>query len=267
VSSCPIDYWAEVYVDKGWVCVDVVNGKVSCHLEMEDRASKPMLYVLAADRAGFVKDVTRRYAKDFAVRVRKARVDQKWLSETLSPFANPRPDERDRREDDQLSKMLEAGPLPSSVAAFKDHPLYALPRHLLKFEAIYPASAPSLGFVKGEPVYARECVHQLHCRVTWMKEGRIVRVNEQAYKVVKARPKWDRMSQSVMKDQPLDLFGRWQTEEYVPPPAKDGKVPRNEYGNVELFKPWMLPKGTVHIPIQGESAVLSNASTSNKNAI
>ena len=69
---------------------------------------------------------------------------------------------------------------------------------------------------------------------------------------IQARPKWDRMSGTVVKDQPLDLFGRWQTEVYVPPPAKDGKVPRNEYGNVELFKPWMLPKGTVHIPIQGK---------------
>lgn len=26
-----------------------------------------------------------------------------------------------------------------------------------------------------------------------------------------------------------------------------GKVPRNEYGNVELFKPWMLPLGTVQV--------------------
>ena len=69
--------------------------------------------------------------------------------------------------------------------------------------------------------------------------------------VVKARPKWDRMSGTVIKDQPLEVFGRWQTEVYVPPPAVDGKVPRNEYGNVELFKPWMLPKGTVHIPITG----------------
>ena len=31
------------------------------------------------------------------------------------------------------------------------------------------------------------------------------------------------------------------------PPAVDGMVPRNEYGNVELFKPWMLPPGTVHV--------------------
>ena len=51
--------------------------------------------------------------------------------------------------------------------------------------------------------------------------------------------------------QPLDVFGLWQTEKAIPPPAKDGVVPRNEYGNVELFKPWMLPEGTVHIPIQG----------------
>jgi xeroderma pigmentosum group C-complementing protein len=35
--------------------------------------------------------------------------------------------------------------------------------------------------------------------------------------------------------------------EYEPPEAKDGIVPRNEYGNVDLFKECMLPKGTVHI--------------------
>ena len=46
----------------------------------------------------------------------------------------------------------------------------------------------------------------------------------------------------MVKDEPLEVFGRWQTELYIPPPAIDGKVPRNEYGNVELFKPWMLPK-------------------------
>jgi len=47
---------------------------------------------------------------------------------------------------------------------------------------------------------------------------------------------------SMVKDEPLEVFGRWQTELYIPPPAVNGKVPRNEYGNVELFKPWMLPK-------------------------
>lgn len=50
-----------------------------------------------------------------------------------------------------------------------------------------------------------------------------------------------------LKDSALELFGEWQTTEYEPPEAKDGIVPRNEYGNVDLFKMCMLPKGTVHI--------------------
>lgn len=48
-------------------------------------------------------------------------------------------------------------------------------------------------------------------------------------------------------DRALELFGEWQTTEYIPPEAKDGIVPRNEYGNVDLFKKSMLPKGTVYI--------------------
>jgi xeroderma pigmentosum group C-complementing protein len=67
------------------------------------------------------------------------------------------------------------------------------------------------------------------------------------YKVVKARPKYDKMTSTTIKDRPLELFGEWQVEDYIPPPAQDGKVPRNEYGNVELFLPKMLPKGTVHL--------------------
>ena len=41
-------------------------------------------------------------------------------------------------------------------------------------------------------------------------------------------------------------------EDYVPPAAVDGKVPRNAYGNVELFRPSMLPAGTKHLAIAGE---------------
>ena len=92
---------------------------------------------------------------------------------------------------------------------------------------------------------------------------------------MKARPKWDRATgskvftvhladnlpfvmlfNSQVDDEALELFGAWQTELFVPPRAVDGKVPRNEYGNVELFKPWMLPPGTVHIPINGMKTVI-----------
>lgn len=55
--------------------------------------------------------------------------------------------------------------------------------------------------------------------------------------------------EEVVDERPLQpLYGEWQTEPYRPPAAKDGKVPRNEYGNVDLFQPTMLPLGCAYIP-------------------
>lgn len=54
-----------------------------------------------------------------------------------------------------------------------------------------------------------------------------------------------------MHNIPLDIFGIWQTEDYIPPSAENGVVPRNAYGNVELFKACMIPKGTVHLQLPG----------------
>lgn len=111
-------------------------------------------------------------------------MDEKWLSAAWSPFA---PADA-AAEDADLKRALESAPMPKSVSAFKGHPLYALRRHLLKFEAIYPPDAPTLGFLnKTEAIYARECVHTLHCRTTWLKEGRTVKLHEEPYKVVTAR--------------------------------------------------------------------------------
>lgn len=45
----------------------------------------------------------------------------------------------------------------------------------------------------------------------------------------------------------LEIFGPWQVQDYEPPTAENGIVPRNAYGNVELFKDCMLPKGTALI--------------------
>lgn len=120
---------------------------------------------------------------------------------------------------------------------------------MLKFEGLYPPDAPTLGFIRGEPVYARECVHTMHSREIWVKQARVVKPGETAYKIVKARPKWDRATNTMLEAQPLEIFGYWQTKPYEPPVAENGTVPRNPYGNVELFKPEMLPIGTRHLQL------------------
>ena len=60
-------------------------------------------------------------------------------------------------------------PLPTSISAYKNHPLFALRRHLLKYEAIYPPDVPSLGFIRGEEVLPRSSVHVLHTREKWLQ--------------------------------------------------------------------------------------------------
>lgn len=250
------DYWAEVFLEaeEKWISVDVIHGKVHCVQQLNSGATHPLMYVLAWNNEKTIKDVTRRYAPQWMTVTRKLRVDSEWWNETMAPFA-PAKTAREKEEDEDLDRQLQDKPLPTSVTEYKNHPLYALKRHLLKFEGIYPPDAPPLGFVRGEPVYSRSCVMELHTRETWIKEAKVVRKGEEPYKIVKARPKYDKMSGKVINDLPLPLFGYWQVEDYVPPPAVDGKVPRNEYGNVEMYKPCMLPPGTVHLQIPGLNRV------------
>uniref|UniRef100_A0A182QNX0 Rad4 beta-hairpin domain-containing protein n=1 Tax=Anopheles farauti TaxID=69004 RepID=A0A182QNX0_9DIPT len=223
--------WIEAYAEEEerWIPMDVTRGTMQCVDELVQHASSPMLYVLAWNNDGSIKDVTARYCADYLTVAVKLRIMQQWMDNVLCAFRGDRTT-RDIAEDRELSRILEERPLPRTISEYKNHPYFALKRHLLKFEAIYPPDAPTLGFTSGkEPVYARECVHTLHAREVWLKQARTVKLYETPYKVVSGRPKYDR------------------TEEYEPPTAEDGIVPRNAYGNVELFKPCMLPKKTVHL--------------------
>ena len=93
------------------------------------------LFFPACDSDLRLKDVTRRYAKQFMTHTRKQRTEEKWLRGALDPF-QPLDAGADAREDQALSKILEDVPMPTTVGAFKNHPLYALPRHLLKVKEL-----------------------------------------------------------------------------------------------------------------------------------
>uniref|UniRef100_A0A182RQP9 Rad4 beta-hairpin domain-containing protein n=1 Tax=Anopheles funestus TaxID=62324 RepID=A0A182RQP9_ANOFN len=250
-GSCKkLNLWIEAFAEEEerWVPLDVTRGLIECVPEIVQQASSPMLYVLAWNNDGSIKDVSARYCADYLTVAIKHRIMQQWMDNILFPYSGDRRTARDIAEDRELDRILEERPLPRTVSEYKNHPYFALKRHLLKFEAIYPPDAPTLGFTSGkEPVYARECVQTLHAREVWLKQARTVKMFETPYKIVSGRPKYDRASGQMLPSQPLELFGHWQTEDYEPPTAEDGIVPRNAYGNVELFKPCMLPKKTVHL--------------------
>lgn len=255
-SKHKFDVWCEIFVEEleQWVCVDIFKGKVHAKDHIYLRATHPISYIVGWDNNNFLKDLTRRYVPHWNTVTRKQRVEQGWWNKAIRPWLGPKT-ARDKEEDEFLDRMQLEAPLPKSIAEYKNHPLYALKRHLLKFEAIYPPDAATLGFVRSEPVYARDCVYVCRSRDTWLKEAKVVRLGEKAYKVVKARPKWDKLSNKLITDKPLEVFGPWQVQDYEPPVAENGVVPRNAYGNVELFKDCMLPIGTVHIKLPGLNKV------------
>ena len=245
------DSWAEVFSSKmqKWLTVHLPSLSVGQPHQVELASNKLLLYVVALDEEGHIKDVTSRYASSWCTVERKARISEEWWSATLAPY---RPShEEDEREDEDIYTSLLSRPLPLKKQEFRGHPLYALPSQLLKYEAVYPKSSNILGYCNSEPVFSRSCIHTLHCRENWLKEGKVVRKGESPYKVVQSHYIKKNIAPSPSGKKEVHLFGHWQTEDYVPPPVVDGKIPRNEFGNVELFKPSMLPKGACHIRIQG----------------
>lgn len=87
--------------------------------------------------------------------------------------------------------------------------MFVLRRHLLKYEALYPDNPKSIGFIKNEPIYSRDNVYNLHTRELWMREAKVVRIGEKPYKVVKGRPKYDKVSNvqtvSYIDDSQIDF--------------------------------------------------------------
>lgn len=251
-KAAGVDQWLEVFCEQEekWVCVDCVHGVVDQAFTCYRYATRPVTYVVGIDSDGSVRDVTQRYDPVWMTVTRKCRVDAKWWAETLRPYRSALV-EREEEEDLEFQAKHLDQPLPTVIGLYKNHPLYALKRHLLKYEAIYPETATVLGFCRGEAVYSRDCVHTLHSRDTWLKQARVVRLGEVPYKMVKGysnRARKARLALPELQDQnDLGLFGHWQTEEYQPPVAMDGKVPRNEFGNVYLFLPSMMPIGCVQL--------------------
>ncbi|XP_025044548.2 DNA repair protein complementing XP-C cells isoform X1 [Pelodiscus sinensis] len=248
------DQWLEIFVEREdrWVCVDCVHGIVDQPSLCFKYATKPVSYIVGIDTNGHVKDITQRYDPAWMTSTRKYRVDPQWWEDTLELYRSPFV-EREKKEDREFLVKLQDRPLPTSIGEYKNHPLYALKRHILKYEAIYPETAAILGYCRGEAVYARDCVRTLHSRDTWLKQARVVRIGEVPYKMVKGfsnQARKARMAEpSNREKEDLALFGLWQTEEYQPPVAVDGRVPRNEYGNVYLFQPCMLPIGCVQLKL------------------
>ena len=246
-----IDYWLDVYCSKIKSYVPVSqSGAVNQYEKCEKSASQPVHYVVAFGESNEAKDITGKFSTEWLTMNRKLQVGSDWWKKTLRIF-RPRDLLRDAEEDDAIRGLLRKRPLPKSVQEYKGHPLYVLERHLLKYEALYPPNPVPVHNIKGEPVYLEELVHQLRTRENWLKEARVVKMGETPYKEVRkakrvtAAKKATQLAllmgihstQSTVNEESSGLFGRWQTEDYIPPVAKDVSIKQLTDGSLVFHFP------------------------------
>ncbi|KAK5110000.1 hypothetical protein LTR62_006367 [Meristemomyces frigidus] len=265
-------FWIEAFnaAHQKWIAVDpIVTTTVAKPSKFEPPSSYPLnqlTYVLAFESDGSARDVTRRYAKAYNAKTRRQRVESTengsaWLRKALRIFRRPgAPLDRDQVEDAELAAKEAREGLPSNVLDFKDHPYYALERHLKRQEVIFPkreagkVNAGTAAKPRMESVFRRQDVHLCRSGDKWFRLGREVRQGEQPLKRVVAR-----RAQRARSASPADgddvgeekamtpLYAAYQTNLYTPTPVVRGRVPRNGFGNLDVYVPSMVPAGGVHI--------------------
>jgi xeroderma pigmentosum group C-complementing protein len=265
-SPYPI-FWVEVFTEalQKWIPVDpLVRYTINKPKTGFEPAAKDPLnnlsYVVAFEDDGSAKDITRRYAQFFNGKTRRSRVEstkggERWWKKTMSFFEKAFGEDRDDIEDAELLAREESEQMPRNVQDFKNHPLYALERHLRRNEVIYPKREVGKVRVgpskdgKLEPVFRRRDALVVRTADQWYRLGRDVKIGEQPLKrvVLQKRREETVESEDEGQQEGARLYGEFQTDLYVPPVVVSGKIPKNAYGNLDVYVPSMIPAGGIHV--------------------
>lgn len=154
-----------------------------------------------------------------------------------------------------------------TLQSYKSSAEFVLERHLRREEAIKPGSTHVKMFtVKGgkgeasteEKVFLRKDVVNCKSMETWHKEGRAPIPGEEPLKRVPYRAATTNRRRELAEaehasgEKVLQGLYSWdQTDWIIPPPIENGIIPKNSFGNIDLYVDSMLPEGAAHIPRRG----------------
>ena len=265
-SAYPL-WWVEVHSPAAstWIPLDplVRNTINKPKTGFEPPASdvlNTMSYVIAFEDDGSARDVTRRYTQWFNAKTRKTRVEctkggEQWFRKAMKLFEKQFPELRDTIEDDDLLRRARAEGMPKNVQDFKGHPVYVLERHLRMNEVIEPRREVGKVAVgsgnkaqKLETVFRRQDVQLCRKADAWYRRGRDIRKGEVPLKqVVSRRQRARSPDEDADVDETAAVYAEYQTDVYEPPPVENGKVPKNTFGNLDVYVPSMIPGGAIHV--------------------
>lgn len=254
-----------------------------------ERAKQVICYVIAHSADGTAKDVTTRYlrrrtwpgkTKGFRMPVEKIPVpgcrakylEYDWFRVVMRGYMRPRErrtevDEIEDTRDLQRKQPEKKKPaqMTDTLQSLRTSTEFVLERFLRREEALRPGAQPVRTFVAGkgarakeEPVYRRADVVKCMSAESWHKEGRHIqsgavplkRVPIRAVTLLRKR-EVDELQRETGEKPLQGLYARDQTEWIIPPPIRDGVIPKNDYGNIDCFVPSMVPRGAAHVPWPG----------------
>ncbi|KAK8014524.1 hypothetical protein PG990_007820 [Apiospora arundinis] len=271
IRECPFPiYWVEVLdvAHQKWQPVDpLVTHSFWKPKILEPPANERdncMTYVVGFEADGSAVDITRRYAKAYNSKTRKMRIEsiasngERWWRKALKAYSRGYTTDLDQIESNELAAAESREPMPRNVADFKDHPVYALERHLRRNEVLIPG-AQAAGTVgagsKGllERIYRRKDVRLARTRENWYRMGREVPGDEIPVKWLpkRAKKQMDAFSDEENGDDAGEagtpIFTMEQTKLYEPPPIVNGVIPKNRFRNLDVYVPSMVPKGGAYV--------------------
>jgi len=192
-SKYPV-YWVEAFNEavQKWMPVDpLVTKTIAKPSKFEPPAGEPqngMTYVIGFEDDGSARDVTKRYVKAYNGKTRRERVEvtdegERWWRRVMKMYKRSHRMDRDQLEDAELATKEAAEPMPRNVQDFKDHPYYALERHLRRHEVIHPkrevgkVGAGRAGSTNNlEPIFRRRDVQMVKSGDKWYRLGREIKV-------------------------------------------------------------------------------------------
>jgi xeroderma pigmentosum group C-complementing protein len=205
-----------------------------------------------------------------------ARYEEKdWFKTVMSGYVRgtrkcPRTEIDDHEDATDLKrkkaekKVVEEGK--ETLQYYKSSAEFVLERHLRREEALLPnAKHVKMFTVKGkgedateEKVFLRKDVVNCKSMETWHKEGRAPKLGEEPLKRVPYRAATTNRKRELAEAEHASgekvlqgLYSMDQTDWIIPPPIENGIIPKNSFGNIDLYVDSMLPEGAVHIPMRG----------------
>ncbi|ORY58158.1 Rad4 transglutaminase-like domain-containing protein [Pseudomassariella vexata] len=149
---------------------------------------------------------------------------------------------------------------------YKSSKEFVLARHLKREEALLPTAKPVKVFrnkgkggkVDEEDVFSRKDVVAVKSAETWHKQGRAPKDGEAPLKHAPYRAATTNRRRELAEAEARTggkvlqpLYSYEQTDWIIPDPIVDGQIPKNEYGNIDMFAEHMCPEGAVHLPYRG----------------